>query len=109
MLYLLIAILFYYSKSVLGKKYKIINDHLNNAIQNLFQSPITICTHRSQRCNMTDKFVEESRLQQVGLLADQRLLGQDDLLGGGRIRGEQTPVYEAAIAKVWIVGILSGQ
>jgi len=58
---------------------------------------------------MTDKFIEESRLQKIGLLADQRLLGQDDLLGGGRIRGEQTPVDEAAIAKVWIVGILRGQ
>ena len=58
---------------------------------------------------MTDKFIEESRLQKIGLLADQRLLGQDDFFSGGRIRGQQTPVDEAAIAKVWIVGILRGQ
>jgi len=55
---------------------------------------------------MTDQLVEQSRLQQVSFLRDERLLGQNNLLGGGRVGRKQSPVDVATISQVWVVAVL---
>ena len=43
---------------------------------------------------------------QVSLLADERFVCQHDLLGGGGVGGEESPVDKAAVTQVRIVAVL---
>ncbi len=56
-----------------------------------------------------DELVQQRRLQLVGLLGDERLLGQDHLAGRGRVRGQEAPVDEPAVAEVRVVRVLRGE
>lgn len=53
--------------------------------------------HRCQRADVTDELVQECGLQQVCLLGDEGLVGQHHLLCSRRVRGQKTPVDEAAV------------
>lgn len=52
---------------------------------------------RGQSTNVADELLQQSGLNQVRLLRNQRLLGQNHLLGGHGVCGEQTPVDVAAV------------
>ena len=65
--------------------------------------------HTSQAGDVTDQLVQQSRLQQVSLLCDQRLLRGDDILGGGRVCAEQPPVDEAPVPEVGVLALLGGE
>lgn len=38
-----------------------------------------------------------------------RFLGEDYILGRGRVRRQQPPVDESAVTKVWVLKVLSSQ
>merc|ERR1719237_1057320 len=62
-----------------------------------------------QAGDVTDQLVQQSRLQQISLLRDKRLLCEDNILGGGRISAEQPPVDEASVPEVGVLALLSGE
>lgn len=62
-----------------------------------------------QAGDVADQLVQQGRLDQVGLLGDERLLRQNNFLSSGRVRGEQTPVNEASVAEIWILAVLRGE
>ena len=63
----------------------------------------------SQRRDVADQLVEERRLQEVGLLRNERLVGEHHLLGGCGVSTQQTPVNKPAVAQIGVVGVLGSQ
>lgn len=61
-----------------------------------------------QGADVADQLVQQGGLNQVRLLGDEGLLGQDDLLGSHRIGGEQAPVDVASVPQVGVIGVLCG-
>ena len=59
-----------------------------------------------QAGDVADELIQQCRLYQVRLLRDERLLGQDYLLGGGGICGEQAPVDVTAVTQIWVITVL---
>lgn len=56
---------------------------------------------------MADELLQQRGLDQIRLLGDQGLLGQNHLLGGHRVSGEKTPVDVTSVSEVWVVRVLS--
>lgn len=63
---------------------------------------------RGQRADVADQLVQQGGLDQVCLLGNERLFGQDHFLGGHGIRGEQAPVDVAPVPQVGVIRILPG-
>lgn len=68
-----------------------------------------LVVNTGQRRDVADQLVEQRRLEQVRFLGDERLVGQHYFLRSRRVRRQQTPVDEPAIAQVRIVRVLRGQ
>lgn len=62
-----------------------------------------------QTGDVADEFVQESWLQQISLLCDERFLSQHNLLGSSGVSAEQPPVDEASVPEVRILTLLSGK
>ena len=62
-----------------------------------------------QAGDVTDQLVQQCRLQLVRLVSDQRLLGQHDLLGSGRVSAEQPPVDKSSVPQVGVLALLVGE
>jgi len=58
---------------------------------------------------MANEFVEESGFQQVGFLGNERFLGKNDFFGRSRVRRQETPVDEATVPQIGVIGILSSE
>ena len=59
-----------------------------------------------QAGDVADQLVQQRGLQEICLLRDQRLLGQNHILGSRRVRGQQSPVDVAAVTKIRVVAVL---
>lgn len=62
--------------------------------------------HRSQRSNVADQLIQQSRFNQIGLFRNKWLFREDHFFGSHWIRGKKAPVDVAAIPQVWVVRIL---
>ena len=62
-----------------------------------------------QAGDVTDQLVQQCRLQLVRLVSDQRLLGQHDLLGSGRVSAEQAPIDKSSVPQVGVLALLGGE
>lgn len=65
-----------------------------------------LVVHRGQRADVADELVQQRGLDEVCLLRDQRLLGQDHFFGCDRVGWEKPPINIAPISKVGIIRIL---
>lgn len=61
---------------------------------------------RGKCADVADELLQQRGLDQIRLLRDQRLLGQDHLLGGHWVGGEQPPVDVTSVPEVWVVRVL---
>lgn len=62
--------------------------------------------HRSQRADVADQLIQQSRFNQVSLFRNEGLFREDHFFGSHWIRGKKAPVDVATIPQVWIVRIL---
>ncbi len=64
---------------------------------------------RRQSGNVADELVKKTWLQEIGLLGNGGLLGQNNVFSCTRIRGEKTPVDVPPVSEVGVVTVLGGQ
>mmetsp|Transcript_15997 Transcript_15997/g.41525 ORF Transcript_15997/g.41525 Transcript_15997/m.41525 type:complete len:1014 (+) Transcript_15997:689-3730(+) len=67
-----------------------------------------LVVHRGQRADVLEQLLEESGIQVVRVVVDDRLVRKDHLLRGLRVCGQQAPVDVGAVPQVRVVGLLRG-
>ena len=58
---------------------------------------------------MADEFIQQCRLDEICLFWDEWFLSEDDILGGCRVSGQESPVDVPTVAQVRIVTVLGGE